>query len=54
MKRHGITFLFLILAITFYILGATGPATILLAFGVLAEAAFWIRVFGPDRREKRR
>lgn len=44
MKRHLITALFLGLAIVLYILGAAGPATILLVFGMLAEAIFWMRI----------
>ena len=40
MKRHFITFLFLVLAIVFYALGAAGPGTFLLLLGVLAEATF--------------
>jgi len=49
MKKHFFTFLFLALAIMFYSLGAAGPATFLLFLGVLAEATFWIRLFGKDK-----
>ena len=49
MKRHFITFLFLILAILFYALGAAGPGTFLLFLGVLAEATFWFRIFGKGK-----
>lgn len=45
MKRHFITFLFFVLAIVFYALGAAVPGTFLLFLGVLAEATFWIRIF---------
>ena len=44
MKRHFITFLFLVLAVVFYSVGAAGPATFLLLLGMLAEATFWIRI----------
>ena len=50
MKRHIITFLFLLLAITFYTLGAAGPATFLLVLGVLAEGTFWFRLLGKRRK----
>ena len=46
MKRHIITFLFLVLALVLYSLGAAGPATGLLLLGVLAEATFWFRLVG--------
>ena len=49
MKRHFITFLFLVLAIVFYALGAAGPGTFLLLLGVLAEATFWFRMFGKGK-----
>ena len=48
-KRHFITFLFLVLAIVFYALGAAGPGTFLLILGVLAEATFWLRIFGKSK-----
>ena len=51
MKRHIVTFLFLALAIVFYTLGAVGPATGLLVLGVLAEGAFWYRLFWGGRRD---
>ncbi len=54
MKRHLITFLFLVLAITLYSAGAAGPATFLLLLGVLAEAAFWLRISGKDKRFKKK
>jgi len=54
MKRHLITFLFLILAIALYSAGAAGPATILLILGVVAEAVFWFRVSGKDKKFKKR
>lgn len=49
MKRHFVTFLFLLLAIVFYSLGAVGPGTALLVLGGLAEITFWIRLFGKDK-----
>jgi len=49
MKRHFITFLFLLLAIVFYSLGAAGPGTLLLLVGVLAEGTFWFRIFGKNK-----
>jgi hypothetical protein len=51
MKRHIITFLFLVLALVFYSLGAVGPATGLLVVGVLAEATFWYRLIGGRRKD---
>ena len=49
MKRYFITFLFLILAIVFYALGAAGPGTILLFLGFIAEVTFWFRIFGNGK-----
>jgi len=54
MKRHLITFLFLVLAIALYAAGAAGPATFLLILGVLAEAVFWLRVSGKDKQFKKK
>ena len=54
MKRHLITFLFLVLAIALYAAGAAGPATILLILGVVAEAVFWLRLTGKDKRFKKK
>jgi hypothetical protein len=52
-KRHLITIGFLILAIACYAIGAAGPATVLLVFGVLAEGVFWFRLFsGIDYQSK--
>lgn len=51
MKRHLVTFLFLILAIVFYALGAAGPGTALLILGVLAEATFWFRIWGGSKKQ---
>jgi len=48
-KRHFITFLFLILAIVFYSLGAAGPGTVLVLLGVIAEGTFWFRIFGKSK-----
>lgn len=50
MKRHVITFLFLVAAIGLYAAGAAAHATFLLLLAVLAEATFWIRLFGKDKR----
>lgn len=49
MKKHIVTFLFLIIAIAFYSLGAVGPGTAFLVIGALAEGAFWFRIFRKDR-----
>ncbi len=54
MKRHLVTFLFLVLAMALYAAGAAGPATFLLILGVVAEAIFWLRVFGKNRRFKKK
>lgn len=54
MKRHLITFAFLVLAITLYAVGAAGPATILIVLGIAAEAVFWFRVAGKDKQLKKR
>ena len=54
MKRHLVTFLFLVLAIALYAAGAAGPATFLLILGVVAEAIFWLRVSGKNRRFKKK
>lgn len=50
MSRHVITFLLLILAITFYGFGAAGPGTVFLILGVLSESAFWYRVFTARKK----
>jgi hypothetical protein len=49
MMRHLITFLLLALAVAFYVIGAAGPATIFLGLGALADATFWLRIFGGNR-----
>jgi hypothetical protein len=49
-KRHLITTGFLVLAIACYAVGAAGPATALIVLGILAEGAFWSRLFGRGRR----
>ena len=54
MKRHLITFLFLLLAIALYSAGAAVPATLLLILGVVAEGVFWLRVSGKDKRIKKK
>lgn len=54
MKRHLITFLFLVLAIALYAAGAAGPATFLLILGVVAEAVFWLRLAGKDKPFKKK
>ena len=53
MKRHVITFAFLVLAIALYSVGAAGPATGLLVLGVLAEGIFWLRVLRGSRKKYR-
>lgn len=54
MKRHLITFLFLLLALALYSAGAAAPATFLLILGVVAEGIFWLRVSGKDKRHKKK
>jgi hypothetical protein len=51
MKRHIVTSAFLVIAIFFYAVGGTRQGTIFLLLGVLAEATFWVRLFG--RRDKK-
>ena len=51
MKRHFVTFLFLLLAIGFYALGAAGPGTIFLILGALAELTFWLRLIGGRKKQ---
>ena len=56
MKRHLVTFLFLIIAIAFYSMGAVWPGTLILFLGVVAEGTFWYRIFGrkkPDIEKTR-
>lgn len=50
-KRYSITFLLLALAITLYVVGAVFAATALLVLGMVAEMAFWVRLFGRKRRD---
>ena len=47
--QHIITFLFLVIAIVFYALGAVGPGTAFLVIGALAEGAFWFRLLRRRR-----
>jgi len=49
MKKHLITFLFLVIAIVCYSLGAVGPGTVFLVVGAIAEGTFWFRIFRKDR-----
>lgn len=55
MKRHIVTVLFLVLAITCYSAGAAGPGSVLLLLaGVVAEGTFWYRIFGGRRSPHRK
>ena len=42
--KHVATFLFLVVAIIFYSLGAVGPGTVFLIVGAIAEGIFWYRI----------
>jgi len=48
-QYHLVTAAFLVGAVMLYAIGAMFSATVLFAFGVLAESIFWFRVF---RRRK--
>jgi hypothetical protein len=50
MKKHIVTFLFLIIAIVFYSLGAAGPGTVFLIVGAAAEGTFWFRIFRKGQK----
>jgi hypothetical protein len=49
MRKHIITFLFLVIAIVFYARGAIGPGTAFLVIGALAEGMFWFRLLRKNR-----
>ena len=49
MKKHIITFLFLVIAVVFYSLGAVGPGTAFLVIGAIAEGTFWFRIFRKNK-----
>ena len=51
MRHHLVTFLFLVLAIACYALGAAGPGTVLIALGVLAEGVFWFRLWRGRKKQ---
>ena len=53
MRKHLVTFLFLVLAVALYAVGAAGPATGLLLLGVLAEAVFWFRIVRSQRHKRK-
>ncbi len=44
MKKHLITFLFLVAAIALYAVGFALPATAFLVLGLVAEGTFWVRL----------
>jgi len=48
-KSRLVTFLFLLLAIALYALGAVLPGTLLLVLACAAEAVFWFRLFRGRR-----
>jgi hypothetical protein len=50
MKGHLITLGLLACAICLYILGLALPATALVILGMLAELAFWLRLFHAKRK----
>jgi hypothetical protein len=50
MKKHIVTFLFLVIALVFYSLGAAGPGTVFLVIGGLAELTFWFRIFRKNQK----
>lgn len=45
MQRHGITLMFLGLALVFYLLGLATAGGVFLALGAAAEIMFWIHLF---------
>ena len=45
MGKHVITLLLFVVAIAFYLLGLALPATFLVGLGLVAELAFWFRLF---------
>jgi hypothetical protein len=49
MKRHTVTFIFLLLALALYAVGAAVPATALLVLGGVAELMFWSRLFSSKK-----
>lgn len=49
-KKHLLTFLFLLLAVFLYARGAAGPATGFLLLGGLAEIVFWFRILRLGKR----
>lgn len=49
MKNHLPTWSFLLIAFLFYFLGMALPAAIFMLLGLLAEAAFWVRLFRKGR-----
>ena len=54
MKKHMITFAFLIIAFAFYFVGMAMPAAIFMLFGAVAEMVVWVRLFRPGRDKSRR
>ncbi len=49
MKRHFVTALIFIAAITFYFIGAVVPGTAFLVVGGLTELIFWWRVISSGK-----
>jgi hypothetical protein len=45
MKYHIFTFLFLLLAVVSYALGAVVGVPLFIALGVITESIFWVRLF---------
>ncbi|MCZ6560894.1 MAG: hypothetical protein O6931_08415 [Gammaproteobacteria bacterium] len=44
MKKHLVTFLFLVAAIALYAVGFALAATAFVVLGMLAEGTFWVRL----------
>jgi hypothetical protein len=52
MKKHLITFAFLIVAFAFYFVGMAMPAAIFMLLGAMAEMVVWVRLFRIGRGKK--
>jgi hypothetical protein len=53
MKKHLITFLFLLAAFAFYFAGLALPAAFFMLLGLLSEMIFWVRLLriGKGRKQ---
>jgi len=54
MKKHLVTFLFLLVAFLFYFLGLALPAAVFMLLGFFAELVFWVRLLGGSKRKSNR